>query len=459
MAETKGADLGGITILVMDPDKGFAENLRRELSSFGATVYSAGNAEEAGNIFGRFETNALLASLEAMDEHSEEFIRKYKDANPDGMFFLVIEPDTTVTSTDPSGLVVEDYLQKPIDTKKLAYMLETGASRALATLDPLVEKARPYFQFRSESMRRALFEMPRIAASNQTVLISGETGSGKEIISRALHVMSPRKDGPFVALNCGAVPEGLIEGELFGHEKGAFTGALNLRKGKFETATGGTILLDEIGEMSLHLQVRLLRVLEDKHLYRIGGEKPVPIDARVIASTNRNLRQAVRDGLFREDLYYRLNILQLHLPPLRERIEDISFLAVHFMNRALDEIGHEHPFPKLSSAAIEMLESLKWQGNVRELRNVMTRVAVFLPSGAKQVLPMHVLPHLEASAEPSSETQASVNKGVLIPENATLSEAEEILIRHALSVTGGNRTKAAKLLGIGIRTLRRRLNE
>jgi len=459
MAETKGADLEGITILIMDPDRDFAENLRQELSRFGATVYSAGNTREAADIFGRFETNALLASVETMDEHSEEFIIKYKNTNPDGLFFLVIEPDTTVTATDPSGLVVEDYLQKPIDTTRLAYMLESGASRALAKVDPLVEKARPYFQFRSESMRRALFDMPRIAASNQTVLISGETGSGKEIISRAIHVMSPRKDGPFVALNCGAVPEGLIEGELFGHEKGAFTGAINLRKGKFETATGGTLLLDEIGEMSLHLQVRLLRVLEENQLYRIGSEKPVPIDARVIASTNRDLRQAVKDGLFREDLYYRLNILYLHLPPLRERIEDISFLAVHFMNRALDEIGHERPFPKLSSAAIEMLESLKWQGNVRELRNVITRVAVFLPAGARQVLPMHVLPHLETSAETSSETRSSGKRGIMIPENATLSEAESILIKHALSVTGGNRTKAAKLLGIGLRTLRRRLNE
>jgi DNA-binding NtrC family response regulator len=375
------------------------------------------------------------------------------------MFFLVMEPDTTVTTNDPSGLVVEDYLQKPIDTMKLAYMLESGASRALAAVDPLVEKARPYFQFRSESMRRALFDLPRIAASNQTVLISGETGSGKEIISRAIHVMSPRKDGPFVAINCGAVPEGLIEGELFGHEKGAFTGAVKLRKGKFETATGGTLLLDEIGEMSLHLQVRLLRVLEENHLYRIGGERPVHIDARVIASTNRDLRQAVSEGLFREDLYYRLNILNLHLPPLRERVEDISFLAVHFMNRALDETGHERPYPKLSSAAIEMLESLKWPGNVRELRNVMTRVAVFMPQEARQVLPLHVLPHLETSAESSREKKASDKKVVLIPEDATLSVAEDILIKETLKKTGGNRTKAAKILGIGIRTLRRRLNE
>jgi len=459
MADTGKADLRGITILVMDPEIAFVERLRQELGRLGATVYSAANPVEAADVFGKFETNALLASVEAMDEHSEEFIRKYKTSNPDGMFFLVMEQDTTVTAADPSGLVVEDYLQKPIDTKRLAYMLESGASRALATVDPLVEKARPYFQFRSESMRRALFDLPRIAASNQTVLITGETGSGKEIISRAIHVMSPRKDGPFIALNCGAVPEGLIEGELFGHEKGAFTGAVSLRKGKFETATGGTILLDEIGEMSLHLQVRLLRVLEEGLLYRIGGETPVPIDARVIASTNRDLRQSIKKGLFREDLYYRLNILNMHIPPLRERIEDISFLAVHFMNRALDETGHERPYPKLSSAVIEMLESLKWPGNVRELRNVMTRVAVFLPEEARQVLPLHVFPHLETPGEQYRDKRETESSGIFIPEDSTLSEAEDMIIKQALKATGGNRTKAAKLLGIGIRTLRRRLNE
>lgn len=453
-------DLRGISMLIMDSESGFVEKLREQVTDLGATVYTTTRTEEATEIFTRFEINSLMASVELMDKDADEFIRLYQHNNPGGMFFLLMEPDTTVTATDPSALMVEDYLQKPIDVMRLAHMLESGASRALATVDPLVEQARPYFQFRSESMKRALFDLPRVASSNHNVLVSGETGAGKEIISRAIHVLSPRTDGPFVALNCGAVPEGLIEGELFGHEKGAFTGALAQRKGKFETASGGTILLDEIGEMSLHLQVRLLRVLEENQIYRIGGENPIPINTRIIAATNKDLREAVKEGIFREDLYYRLNILHIHIPPLRERIEDISFLAVHFMNRALDEVGHRRPYPKLSIPAIELLEKLRWPGNVRELRNVMTRVAVFMPQEARQVLPMHVLPHIETS--PSEETpDISIHRegGIFIPEGTTLQQSEDILIQHALEKTGGNRTKAAKLLGIGIRTLRRKLNQ
>jgi transcriptional regulator with PAS, ATPase and Fis domain len=308
-------------------------------------------------------------------------------------------------------------------------------------------------------MRRALEDLPRIAASDRTVLISGETGTGKEIVSRAIHVMSPRSGGPFVALNCGAIPEGLIEGELFGHEKGAFTGADRVRRGKFETAHKGALLLDEIGDMPLNLQVRLLRVLEENQVTRVGGERPLPVNVRVIASSNRELKSAMQEGLFREDLYYRLNVLRIHLPPLSERKEDIPMLAVHFMDRAFAEMGAPEPYPTLSSAAAGLLERLPWRGNVREIRNVMTRVATFLPRGARQVLPMHVLPHVEETPPGPSQGGPSGGDGVLIPGGATLYEAEEALIEAALQRAGGNRTRAAKMLGIGVRTLRRKLNE
>jgi DNA-binding NtrC family response regulator len=355
--------------------------------------------------------------------------------------------------------MVEDYLQKPVDMLHLAHMLETGTSTALQVVDPLVSRVRPYFQFRSPAMRAALADLQRIAASDEAVLISGETGVGKEIVSRAIHVMSPRSGGPFVPLNCGAIPESLIEGELFGHERGAFTGAERVRRGKFEMAHNGTLLLDEIGDMPVHLQVRLLRVLEEKQIYRIGGERPVFVDVRVIASTNRDLKSAVEEGIFREDLYYRLNVLRLHLPPLSERVEDISFLAVHFMERAFAEVGHGQPYPTLSSAAIGLLERLPWKGNVRELRNVMTRVATLLPRNAKQVLPMHVLPHIEGTRPLLSATKPSNQDGVYIAPGTSLEEAEWMLIDLALRQTGGNRTRAAEILGIGVRTLRRKLNE
>jgi DNA-binding NtrC family response regulator len=449
----------GVRLIVMDQEQGFIEHMDQALGGLGAEVIRAGETWEAERLFKGGGIAALLANVDLMGNDAEQFIIRYKDANPEGLFFLVLEPGVSVTAPDPSALIVEDYLQKPVDTERLAHMLEAGTSRALAPADPIVSKARPYFHFRSHSMRMALARLPKIAASDQTVLITGETGTGKEIISRAIHVMSSRAGGPFVAVNCGAIPETLIESELFGHVKGAFTGAHRDRKGKFELAEQGTLLLDEIGDMPLHLQVRLLRVLEEGQITRVGSESHIPVNVRVIAASMQDLEKAVREGLFREDLFYRLNILRINLPLLRERVEDISYLAVHFMNRALAELGAMEPYPILSSAAIDLLEGLSWKGNVRELRNVMTRVATFLPHTARQVLPMHVMPHLEGALEEAGPAdRAASGEVVSVPSGITLEEADRILIDDALQRTGGNRTKAAKALGIGLRTLRRKLN-
>jgi DNA-binding NtrC family response regulator len=452
--------LDNMNVVIIGPDKTEADHLRTSLNAFGAKVFMAGSLEEAAGLFRRKQVHALLADIRFMDEHSEEFIRTYKAENPEGQFYLLIDPETTVTSTDSSALLVDDYLQKPVDAHRLALSLTSGASSELAVVDPLISRVRPYFRFRSEAMRQALENLPRIAASRQTVLVTGETGTGKEIISRSVHMMSSRASGPFVTVNCGAIPETLIEGELFGHEKGAFTGADHSRKGH-----GGTLFLDEIGDMPLQLQVRLLRALEEEQITRLGGETPIPIDVRVICATARGLRDAVNEKLFREDLYYRLNVLRIELPPLRERVEDISILAVHFMDRTFTEMGWPEPWPKLSTAAIDLLERLAWPGNVRELRNVMTRVATLLPRDARQVLPMHVAPHLEppvgeAPSAPTPRPRTSVQReGVFIPTGTTIDEAEMMIIEEALRATGGNRTRAAGMLGIGLRTIRRRLNQ
>ncbi len=457
------ATLNGVRVIIIDPDPGFISQVRDDLESLGAEVLEARDTSEAERYYSGGGTSALLANVDLIGADAESFILNYKGANPDGMFFLVLEPGVSVTSDDPSALSVEDYLQKPIDTGRLTHMLESGSSRALALPDPIVNQARPYFQFRSQAMRMALAQLPKIASSDQTVLISGETGTGKEIISRAIHVLSPRASGPFVAINCGAIPESLIESELFGHVRGAFTGAHKDRKGKFELARRGTLLLDEIGDMPMQLQVRLLRVLEEGQIFRVGSEEPILVDVRIIASSLQNLYKSVNEGLFREDLYYRLSILNIHLPPLRQRIEDISFLAVHFMDRAFAEISAPEPHPKLSTATTGLLEGLPWRGNVRELRNVMTRVATFLPHTARQVLPMHVIPHLEGRYDRNmhkkeAEGNAS-NGGIYIPGGTTLDEAKDMLIQNALERSGGNRTHAAKMLDIGIRTLRRKVNK
>ncbi|MBF0566485.1 MAG: sigma-54-dependent Fis family transcriptional regulator [Nitrospirae bacterium] len=496
-------DLTDIRLLIIDPKPSPLGSLSRYFESLGGKVTFAKTIEDAANLLDRNNIQVVLiaihpmgkatcigkdcavdkasqagktspvdkSSVQVIDEASNGLVKGFvkrllkRYESPGRLFYLIGTDSSADTIPDLFTDGIEDYLHFGIEPERFAQMVElrlgrlTGNSTALAVVDPLVVRLRPYFQFRSPAMYQALANLPGIAASSQTVLISGETGVGKEIVARAIHVLSKRADGPFFAVNCGAIPEGLIEDELFGHEKGAFTGATSRRLGKFEGASGGTLFLDEIGDMPMLLQVRLLRVLEDNQLYRVGGEKPVPIDVRVIAATRIDLYKAVEDGLFREDLYYRLNVLRVHLPPLRQRLEDIPYLALYFLGRAFAEMGIISPYPSLSPATIDLLEQLPWKGNVRELRNVMTRVATLLPQDITQVLPIHVYPHLEdRPKETVNLNMAKDDSGICIPLGTPLARAEDIIIRHTLNYTGGNRTKTARLLNIGLRTLRRKLN-
>ncbi|MEW6116546.1 MAG: sigma-54 dependent transcriptional regulator [Nitrospirota bacterium] len=464
--ESKNPDLTGLTLLVLDDDPSSSSAVAQALETFGARLRTAASVEAAARVLSGERVHAVLAALSLADEQCITLVRQYKALHPDTLFYLLTDQDYDVVeaSDESVRLVVDDYLAKPLDAVRLAHMIETsfGRPRSLSTslsvVEPLVAKVKPYFLFRSSAMRHALAKLPEMAASGQNVLISGETGTGKELVARAIHVLSTRSDGPFVPINCGAIPESLIEGELFGHEKGAFTGAHRTRKGKFESAHNGTLFLDEIGDMPLNLQVRLLRVLEDKKIYRIGSEHPIPVNVRVIAATRIDLEKAVRDGLFREDLYYRLNVLRITLPPLRERPEDIPLLALHFLERAFTEMGRVPPFPTLSSETIYLLEQYPWKGNVRELRNIMTRVATLLPPDTKRVFPMHILPYLEQDQVALRRAHEQHDKGVLVHLGTPLSHVEDLLIKETLRHTNGNRTQAAKLLGISLRTLRRKLN-
>ena len=460
-------DLSGLALLILEKSPSSLGEAEQALRRFGAEVHVASGADEAADLLARTHIQVILAPLDMADEKLIGIIRDYKSAHSDSLFYLLTEQDYDLVepSKDSIKLIVDDYLHLPLDPARLAEIVGTchgrpcTGSTSLAVVEPLITKIKPYFLFRSPAMRRALEMLPGIAVSGQNVLISGETGTGKELVARAIHVLSPRSSGPFVPINCGAIPETLIEGELFGHEKGAFTGAHRTRKGKFETAHNGTLFLDEIGDMPVNLQTRLLRVLEEKKIYRIGSESPVAVNVRVIAASRVDLDKAVKDGLFREDLYYRLNVLRIHLPPLRERVEDIPLLALHFLERAFTEMGRTPPYPSLSSETIYLLERCPWRGNVRELRNVMTRVATLLPPVTKRVFPQHILPLLE---DPGylyeAPSPAPANSGVFIPLGTHMEHAEAMLIQEALRHTGGNRTRAAKLLGISLRTLRRKLN-
>ena len=305
---------------------------------------------------------------------------------------------------------------------------------------------------KSPAMEKLLAQARSVAKSKATVLIQGESGTGKELLARYIHIHSDRKNGPFVALNCAALPETLLESELFGHEKGAFSGAIMKKLGKFELANGGTILLDEITEMALPLQAKLLRVLQEEEIDRLGGTSPIPIDVRVIATTNRDILETVRKGKFREDLYFRLNVIPLKVPPLRKRKEDIPLLAETFRKHFVKEYGKNGL--KFASGVLEELSKRKWVGNVRELKNIIER-GVLLAQGPEITLQDLLADELELS-ENNSDSSSS---GAIGEDVFNLGEVEKEMIKRALSKTKGNRTHAAKLLGISVRTLRNKLAE
>lgn len=465
LEESQG--MKGLAVLVIEDDELSLKETVTALERVGAKVFNVPDSAHAAGLLLHERIDVIIGALDLVDEQCIEVIRSYKTRVPDTLFYVLTgqEYDSVEISQESVRLVIDDYVKKPLDVDRFAGMVATSTGRpsgdkSLAVADPLVMKVKPYFLFRSPVMRRTLADLPRISMSDQTVLITGETGTGKEIIARAIHMLSGRSAGPFVPINCGAIPESLIEGELFGHEKGAFTGAVKMRRGKFETAHNGTLFLDEIGDMPLNLQVRLLRALEEGQIHRIGSEAPISINVRVIGASNIDLKKAVDDGLFRDDLYYRINVLRLELPPLNKRIEDIPLLAVHFLERAFAEMGRAKPYPNLSSETIYILEKCPWKGNVRELRNVITRVATLLPMDTNQIFPFHILPHLDRTDKVSVNSSDDKGaEGVFIRTGTRLKEVEEILINDALKKTGGNRTQAAKLLGISLRTLRRKLNK
>ena len=302
---------------------------------------------------------------------------------------------------------------------------------------------------KSESIQKIYFLIEQVAPSSASVLITGESGTGKELVARTIHKMSPRHDKPFVAINCSAIPESLMESELFGHEKGAFTGAASRRQGCFELADTGTLLLDEIGEMPALLQAKLLRVIEERAVRRLGSRKEIEVDVRLLAATNRQPQQAVAEGKLRDDLLYRLNVFGIHLPSLRERKEDLPLLAQHLVTQLAEK--HGRPARFLSSAAIEALQFHSWPGNVRELRNVIER-AVIICSG-EQVERHHFAPY------PIEQRERLRNEDTLsLPVGTPLEEVERQMIMRTLQKTKNNKTRAAELLGISLKTLHNKLN-
>jgi len=359
-----------------------------------------------------------------------------------------------------------EYLPKPFDVDQAVELIRRALDESLR--EEAGEEApatTPEILGQAPSMQEVFRAIGRLSQSNATVLITGESGSGKELVARALHRHSPRAAKPFVAINAAAMPKDLLESELFGHERGAFTGAQQMRRGRFEQAEGGTLFLDEIGDMPFDLQTRLLRVLSDGHFYRVGGHQPLKASVRVIAATHQDLEARVREGLFREDLYHRLNVIRLRLPPLAERREDVPLLARHFLAKSGRELGIE---PKrLSDDAMAFLAAYEWPGNVRQLENVCHWLTVMAPGQSIELADLPPELRQDTARSPETDWTAALAREVeraLVRGEAGLMDSmtrtfERILISKALAHTGGRRIEAAQLLGIGRNTITRKIAE
>jgi len=410
--------------------------------------------------------SVLVSDIRMPGQSGLDLLRRMKSQHPDVPVIIMTaysDLDSAVSAFQGGAF---EYLPKPFDVDQAVALvrraLEQRTHHDGATEDSTVA---PEILGQAPAMQEVFRAIGRLAQSHATVLINGESGAGKELVARALHRHSPRRDAPFIAINTAAIPRDLLESELFGHERGAFTGAATQRRGRFEQAEGGTLFLDEIGDMPAELQTRLLRVLSDGHFYRVGGQQPIRANVRVIAATHQDLEERVRQGLFREDLFHRLNVIRLRLPPLRERREDIPILVRHFLQKSAQELGVE---PKrISEAALRHLQGYPFPGNVRQLENVCHWLTVMAPG---QVVELADLPpelREQGSTAPASDWTDSLAHDVdrLLASHPgevfdRLSQSfERTLIRRALVATGGRKIEAAQLLGIGRNTITRKIQD
>ncbi|MBI3605012.1 MAG: sigma-54-dependent Fis family transcriptional regulator [Nitrospirae bacterium] len=433
-------------VLVLDDDPGVRLAVFETLKQAGYSVSAVSDADNALALCKENPPGVIISDVRMPGKTGLEFFEALTDLKLNIPVILISGHGTIDSAVEAMRGGVFDYLVKPFSPSSLISAVHRAMKSSLFSYPPAQkDELKKPIATQDPAMLKLLKLAEVVAASQATILIEGESGTGKELFARLIHHQSPRAIHPFIAINCAAVPEGLLESELFGYEKGAFTGALSRKTGKFEQAHSGTLLLDEVGEMPLALQAKLLRVIQEREVDLLGGRAPVALDIRVIATTNRSLWEEVKAGRFREDLYYRLNVFPLRLPPLRNRITDIPLLSNYFLRRG--SAKYQKPVLQLSPETLSILTSRKWQGNVRELENVMERAVLLSENGV--ILPQHLM----FDEEKSENQPCSSNL------TGTVWEAERTLIFETLEKTKANRTHAAKLLGISIRTLRNKLNE
>jgi len=458
----------GDTILVVDDEPGSREGLRRLLHAWGYEAETAGSGEEA---LGRLKAGgptAVITDLVMPGLGGLEFVGRLLSEYP--MPVIVLSGQGTIgQAVEAIKLGAQDFLEKPVEPARLKILLEKLAeSRELREenrrLRAELRERGAFGPLRgiSDKMRAVYRQIEQVAPSTLSVLIVGESGTGKELVAQTLHQLSPRRRNEFFALNCAAIPATLLESEIFGHERGAFTGAVQRKVGCFEMAHRGTLFLDEIAEMSEILQAKLLRVLQEQKFRRVGGREVIEADVRVLAATNRDPMRAIAEGKLREDLYYRLNVFTIQLPPLRERPEDIQPLVHYFAERAAARNGN--PLPALAPATLDLLLAHAWPGNVRELKNAVERA--ILLSGGTTVFPDHLPPEIAAARGvgpvASRETEGAERAqapAITLRIGTAMEEAEKEMIRSTLAHTAGNKTRAARILGISLKTMHNKVKK
>jgi two-component system response regulator HydG len=448
-----------LRVLVIDDEELHAEAVAESLARVGYECVIATSGQSGADKIETEDFDVILSDLRMADVDGLALLRKAKQELPDAEVVLITGHGDVKTAVEAIKEGAANYLTKPVDMGELRAIVDKAAERLrLARANrELLRQLNEKFGFEgvignSSRMHEIIAKLRDIAPTSATVLIQGETGTGKELVAKAIHTNSPRKTKPFVAMNCTALNENLLEDELFGHEPGSFTGADKLRKGRFEHANGGTLFLDEVGDMPVTLQAKLLRVLENKEVFRIGSNESIKVNVRLLSASNRDLEDAVAAGKFRQDLYYRLKVVTIKLPPLRERREDIPLLTVHFI-KEFNEL-HGKKAKGISDALRRAMASYDWPGNVRELRNIIESMVVQDHDGT---LDIGDLPEGDNLTRMFSPNNHSARPSGLV--GRPLTDVERYYIEQALELTGGNREEAARMLGIGERTLYRKIKK
>ena len=445
------APAGQKTILVVDDDRVGRESLAEAVAEMGYCALGASDAAAALRVVERQTVDLVLTDLRMPDVDGLELLRRLRQRDSRIFVILITAFATVRTAVEAMKLGAFNYIVKPVDLDQLRAHVENALSAHNLLLENIALRQRlqrlggfPELVGHSAAMRPVLDLINQVADTHSAILIRGESGTGKELVANAIHGRSRRSNGPFIKVNCAALSESLLESELFGHEEGAFTGAVRQRPGRFELADGGTLFLDEVADLASTTQAKLLRVLQNFEFERLGGTETLRVDVRVIAATNADLAERVREGKFRQDLYFRLNVVPVDLPPLRERPEDIPVLVHNFIQRFAER--NRKDIVDITPEALQLLTCHDWPGNVRELENCIERMVV---TSATRVLDVDTLP---PEIGPLAEHPA-----IPFPVGLTMAQIEERAIRETLAATGGNRKDAARILGIGLRTLHRKI--